>query len=643
MRLAYLYSRFPVISQTFCDMEMLELQRRGHELLIGSIHPPHTSLRHGHFERFRSPVCYAPPASVVRLWEKKIRRDGRWPAELIARHERKYGPEYKAGLRARNACYFAALFAREGIRHFHVHFANRAAHTALFLKAISGIPFSITAHGQDFMSDLGQNDLLREICAEAEFIAVETDYSGKLLRKRCPEAAEKIHRVYNGLDLAHLPASVEEQETQEEGPTRIVSIGRLVPFKGFEILLKACAELARRGLDFRCEIVGDGPLREKLTRMIAELKLEQRVVLSGSLPQSEVYARLRGADIFALACVVDAEGASDVFPTVIMEAMACARPVVSTQLAGVPESVVDGATGLLVPSGDDGELADALARLIADPELRQRMGEAGRARLRSEFRVSRTVEPLLELFQKCLAHSPVPPDGAGTVLPRQTAYLVDRWLDPRLPFLGQELEALGGNQVPFVAFLFHPPSASALESVAQNLALEFEYLPDAMVVEAEWQANLPLVRELEAARANQAQRPPSDLFLEQARIALILRRIFRRHNIVHVHATSSRTLLAALMLNRLLGLTVSAAIEAKPVLSEPLLQQALDRCLGGRSAEREMPAARGAGFLFDPTVGKSSAHHVGSWLSRTAKIKSSGGRAFWQEWSRQLLHWTRMP
>lgn len=262
MKLAYLYSRYPVVSQTFCDMEMLELERRGYDLLIGSVHPPLTSLRHEHFDRFRSPVHYAPPAQILRQWEKKTRDDERWPQALIERHDRVYGPAYKAALRARNACYFADLFARHEITHFHVHFANRAAHTALFVKEISGIPFSITAHGQDFMSDLGQDDLLREICAAAEFVAAETDYSCELLRRRCPDAAGKIHRVYNGLDLSNLPTPPLGE--RPPGPTTILSVGRLVPFKGFEILLEACAELDRRNFDFRCQIVGDGPLRQKM-------------------------------------------------------------------------------------------------------------------------------------------------------------------------------------------------------------------------------------------------------------------------------------------------------------------------------------------------------------------------------------------
>ena len=237
MQLAYLYSRYPVVSQTFCDMEMLELERRGYELLVGSVHPPLTSLRHEHFSRFRSPVYYAPPAPIMQLWEKKMRDSGKWPQALVERHEARYGPAFKAALRARNASYFADLFLRHAIQHFHVHFANRAAHTALFVKEMSGIPFSITAHGQDFMSDLGQDELLREICVAAEFVAVETDYSRDLLSKRCPEAANKIHRVYNGIDLTNLP--IPWRGERPSGPVTILSVGRLVPFKGFEVLLEA--------------------------------------------------------------------------------------------------------------------------------------------------------------------------------------------------------------------------------------------------------------------------------------------------------------------------------------------------------------------------------------------------------------------
>ena len=206
MRLGYLYSRYPVISQTFCDAEMLELEQRGIELVIGSVYPPLTSLRHEYIARLSAPIHYAPPQEILRILERNAKTARKWPRDLVEQHDGKYGPGAKAEQRARNALYFAEFFARSGVDHVHVHFANRAAHTAVFLKEISGIPFSVTAHGQDFMKDLGSDDLLREICAAAEFVAAETDFSRDLLRQRCPNSAAKIQKVYNGIDLERFPA-----------------------------------------------------------------------------------------------------------------------------------------------------------------------------------------------------------------------------------------------------------------------------------------------------------------------------------------------------------------------------------------------------------------------------------------------------
>src|SRR3989441_10445847 len=397
MRLGYLYSRYPVISQTFCDAEMLALERRGLKLEIAWIDPPLTSLRHEHISCLPAPIHSAPPQEILRISEKNAKIAGRWPRDLVEQHERRYGPGIKACLRARNALYFADFFARDGVDHVHVHFANRAAHTAVFLKEISGIPFSVTAHGQDFMKDLGSDDLLREICAAAEFVAAETDYSRELLRRRCPDSAAKIHRVYNGIDLEHFPTPV---SAIVNPVPRIISVGRLVAFKGFEHLIEACAELARRGFDFVCDIIGDGPLRDGLQAKIESLNLSRRVGLHGSLSQQAVFEKLQAADIFALASVTDAQGASDIFPTVILEAMASARPVVSTPVAGIPELVVDGQTGILVSPGDVPALTRALEQLLRDGELRLRYGRAGRARIEQHFRIQQTVAPLLQLFER---------------------------------------------------------------------------------------------------------------------------------------------------------------------------------------------------------------------------------------------------
>ncbi|MBA3881988.1 MAG: glycosyltransferase family 4 protein [Chthoniobacterales bacterium] len=396
MRLAYLYSRYPVLSQTFCDTEMLELERRGYELVIASMYPPKTPVRHEYLARFRAPVHYAPEKPALEKLVKQAKRGGRWPGALIAQHEQTYGPDYKAALRARNALFFVDLFERKGIRHFHVHFANRAAHTGLFVKEISGIPFSMTAHGQDFMTDLGNPELLQELCAAADFVAAETDYSRDLLRARCPGSAERIFRVYNGIDLNKLDSL--PPAGRAPGPIRLLSVGRLVEFKGFDVLIDACAELRRTGIVFTCEIIGEGALRGELEKRIASHALSSAVHLSGEQPQSYVLDAVTTCDIFVLAAIIDSRGASDVFPTVIAEAMTGSKPVVSTTVAGIPELVQQDETGLLVPPGAPHLLAAALEQLIENNILREEFGRAGRARIASQFRIEQTIEPLLQLL-----------------------------------------------------------------------------------------------------------------------------------------------------------------------------------------------------------------------------------------------------
>src|SRR5256886_17374686 len=533
MRLGYLYSRYPVISQTFCDAEMLALERLGLDLAIGSIYSPLTSLRHEHISCLRAPIHYAPPQEILRVSEKNAKIAGRWPRNLVERHDERYGPVVKAEQRARNALYFADFFARNGVDHVHVHFANRAAHTAVFLKEISGIPFSVTAHGQDFMKDLGNDDLLREMCAAAAFVAAETDYSRELLCQRCPDSAAKIYRVYNGIDLEHFPLT--PSATPSPVPV-IISIGRLVAFKGFEQLIDACAELTRRGLDFSCEIIGDGLLRENLRAKIDKLDLSSRLTLLGSLSQAAVFEKLRTADIFALASVTDQQGASDVFPTVIIEAMSAARPVISTRLAGIPESVVDGETGLLVSPEDTMALSEALGRLMEDAKLRLHYGRAGRARIEQHFRIEHTVEPLIELLHKTpgayrekAAHptsvvtaSYGEASRGATKEESQIAYIIENWPDRDLPLLERELEEMKRRHVPIVPIVSELNSRARYTRAMEKMAPSLEFLPDPMVIEAEWRANHALVQKLEEGRAQQSVKAPNAIFLRQARFALVL-------------------------------------------------------------------------------------------------------------------------
>ena len=654
MRLGYLYSRYPVISQTFCDAEMLELEQHGIELVIGSVYPPLTSLRHEYISRLGAPIHYAPPQEILRILERTAKNTGKWPRDLVEQHEGRYGAMAKAEQRARNALYFAEFFARSGVDHVHVHFANRAAHTAVFLKEISGIPFSVTAHGQDFMKDLGSDDLLREICAAAEFVAAETDYSRDLLRQRCPNSAAKIHKVYNGIDLERFPA---RRSSDGNRIPQIVSVGRLVAFKGFGELIDACAELARHRIDFFCDIIGDGRLRETLQEKVKQLDLSSRVNLLGSLSQAAVLDKLQAADIFALASTTDTQGATDVFPTVILEAMASARAVVSTRLAGIPELVVDGQTGMLAPPGDSTALADALEQLLRDPELRLRFGHAGRARIEQHFRIEQTVAPLMQMLERSCSRRP-----AGDVsvsrsallgatessrcrashsqAATEIAYLIDRWPDRELPLLEREIEEMKRRNVPILPLVCELSPSTRLNRAMERVSPSLEFLPDAMVLEAEWRANPALAQQLEEDRAQQSSRAPGAVFLRQGRFALVLRKLIQEKDVSHIHATSSRALVCALMLKKLLGVTVSATIEPRSELPREWIQNALPQCVGGRLSSRKMVEHLDGAFFLDKTTFRSAPRKTLGQITRKTRIDLTTGSRFWQQWADLLLGWS---
>jgi hypothetical protein len=428
----------------------------------------------------------------------------------------------------------------------------------------------------------------------------------------------------------------------EDTVPRIISIGRLVAFKGFEYLIAACAELARRGLNFTCEIIGDGPLRGDLEAKIRKLNLSDRVHLLGSLSQGAVLESLWAADIFALPSVTDTQGASDVFPTVIIEAMAAARPVVSTHLAGIPESVVHGETGLLVPPEDIMALAEALGRLIQDPKLRLHYGRAGRERIEQHFRIEHTVTPLIELLQKTpgASQGKAPHRGAATADPatagNQIAYLIDRWPDRSLPLLDRELEEMKRRNVPIVPIVCELNSRTRYTRAMEKMAPSLEFLPDPMVIEAEWRANQALAQKLEEDRAQRSVRAPSTIFLRQARFALALTKL--QKNVSHVHATSSRALVCALILKKLLNVTVSATIEARPALPRERIQNALSECVGGRVKDRQL--VQRSSFLVDKTTFHSAPQQALGLVSQRSGIGLTAGTRFWQEWADLLMRWS---
>ncbi|MFT4549133.1 MAG: glycosyltransferase involved in cell wall biosynthesis [Verrucomicrobiales bacterium] len=558
-KIAYLFSRYPIASQTFCDSEMLALEAAGVPLCIGSLNAPPDSFRHERLANIKANAHYPPPAKVLQAMQKFAEADGSWAplAELVAAHDKAYGTEYKANLRARNALYFCRLFRTRGVSHVHVHFANRATHTALFLKKL-GLPFSFTAHAQDFMVDLGSRELLAEMCREAEFVIAVSDFSKRLLQDMCPDSKEKIHRVYNGIETASFPVAPEAPAGE---PLKIIAIGRLIEFKGFHHLLGACAKLRDRGIPFECTIAGDGPWLERLSELRAGLKLtKQQIILAGRRSHDELKAALADSHVFALPSIVDSKGASDILPTVIMEAMAAALPVVSTKLVGIPEMVDDGETGILVEPENEDALADALGKLAADPGLRARYGAAGKVVAGERFELEKTCGHLRQFFEEKA-------QPANPVAGEQLIYLINEWPPPQHLFLHEEtaLAIEDPNFLPISANLHHRYRKD------DPLATHLEFLPDGIVLEAEWRANPEYAAKLEVIRNELGTAVSGELFFKEARRALRLIAILEKRDIPRIHFARSDGALCAWLVKKLTGCKLSGAIEEHPRPGQGLL------------------------------------------------------------------------
>jgi colanic acid/amylovoran biosynthesis glycosyltransferase len=211
-----------------------------------------------------------------------------------------------------------------------------------------------------------------------------------------PAANGKVRRIYNGLDLQRF--TYERPSTAAAETPVILSVCRLIEKKGLGDLLAAVDILRRRGSSFRVEIIGSGPLKPTLEAEVMRCGLEDVVTFLGAQRQEEVHRAYRRATIFALPCIVTSEGDRDGIPTVLLEAMASGVPVVSTGVSGIPELIDSGHDGLLVAPHDPGMLADALGLLLADAELRDRLAQAARRTIETQFAIDRSAQQLLALY-----------------------------------------------------------------------------------------------------------------------------------------------------------------------------------------------------------------------------------------------------
>lgn len=403
IKVAYLVSRFPKITETFILAEMVAVQQEHVQVELYALQRERTSVMHPEAHAFMARANFHPflsPAVVSANVAFLLRQPLTYMHTLWTLLRANWGSaRYFAGAVVffPKAVYFARKMQAQGVEHIHAHFASHPAAMAYAIHRLTGIPYSFTAHGSDLHRD---KHMLREKVASAAFVVTISHYNKEIIVRECGEAwRDKVYVVHCGVDT-HLFSPPPPALRKKGGPFTIVCVGTLHEVKGQTYLVEACRHLLKQGVPFECHFIGDGPDMGKLTRQVQEAGLEGHVHFHGRRTRHEVLELLRQADVLVAPSVPSRDGRREGIPVVLMEAMACGVPVVASRLSGIPELVDHGENGFLVRPGDVGGLVEALLRLYRDPVLRSRFGTSGRAKVVREFDVRRNAETLARLFRE---------------------------------------------------------------------------------------------------------------------------------------------------------------------------------------------------------------------------------------------------
>lgn len=377
-RVGYVVKRYPRYSETFIVNEILAHEAAGLDIEIFSLYPPNDD----HFQNVISQVS----APVTYLTAYGLKAADFWTAlqDTAAIMPNVWAQMHAVGTEDVRDVYQALLLARavrlRNIEHLHGHFATSATTVARLAARFASIPYTFTAHAKDIFHESVQHDDLHRKLDDAMAAVTVSEFNVHHLRETFGRAADRVHRIYNGINLEQFSFT-----SPEARPPLIVGVGRLVEKKGFADLIDACALLARKGLAFRCMIIGTGELEGDLKTQIARCGLKEQVLLAGPRPQSEVIKLVSSAALLAAPCVVGADGNRDGLPTVLLEAMALGTPCVATDVTGIPEAVWHQETGLMVRQHNPQQLAASIEILLSDPALRVRLALAARRLIEAEF------------------------------------------------------------------------------------------------------------------------------------------------------------------------------------------------------------------------------------------------------------------
>lgn len=405
-KIAYIMSRFPKLTETFILFEMGALEQQGVAVELYPLLREQASVMHPEAAAWVERAHYQPFLSrpILRAQLRFLLRDPRrYLGALAAVLRGTFGSlNFFFGALGifPKAVYFAQQMQIDGVRHVHAHFANHPSVAAFVIHRLTGISYSFTAHGSDLHMD---RHMLREKVAEAAFVVPISSYNREMIVAESGERyRDKVLVIHCGVDTSVFQPA---ERAAGAGPLSIVCTGTLHEVKGQTYLIEACRLLAERGVDFICRFVGDGPDQATLQAQIARAGLQERVLLLGRRTREEIAALLRDSDVVVAPSVPTKSGKREGIPVVLMEAMASGVAVIASGISGIPELVEDGVSGLLTPPRDAGAIAEALARLQADPQLRQRLGQSGRAKVLREFDLTTNAAALVARFRESLSRA----------------------------------------------------------------------------------------------------------------------------------------------------------------------------------------------------------------------------------------------
>ena len=400
MYIGYVLKRYPRFSETFVVNEILAHERAGTQIDIFALGPVMETHFQDSISQVRAPVNrlmdkQRNPETFWALLEQGFQRLPNFAAKLAQAQ----GDVHEIG----QSIILALKVLDKGIQHLHAHFGTQATTVARQAAIFADISYTFTAHAKDIYFSYEKSTALDHKMRDAAMTVTVSDYNLAYLREQYGNDAEKTVRIYNGMDLHKYP-----YYTGARQPSHILAIGRLVPKKGFSVLLEALAILKRLNVFVDCTIVGDGVLRQELEDKIKALDIADRVHMFGPMPQSEIIELLRNAKMLVAPCVISEDGDRDGLPTVLLESMALGTPVISTQVAGIPELVQNENTGLCIPPQNPQRLAYAIEKLLTDYVLCQTLSQNARALIEREYDEDKNSALLREVFRQAIAqHSNV--------------------------------------------------------------------------------------------------------------------------------------------------------------------------------------------------------------------------------------------